>query len=298
MRLNLPKLGYLLDTTVLQRGVPAISDEARLLRDLGIDSLWVPQRPVSFDAITLAAYLGATVRDLEIGTAVVPIFRHHPIALAGQAVVAQAACPGGFTLGIGLSHRQIVEEILGIPYERPVSRLEDYLSVVTSVLAGQDSRWIGTPPAPRVPILLAALGPRMLSIAGSTCDGVITWMVGPRTLALRIVPALRNSAKRSERDVSRVVALLPVCVTDDTESARTRMVGVLGGQMEYESYQKSLAWEGGELAEMGIVGREDQVSEKLLGLHASGVTDVVVIGIGSEAESKRTRNLIREMLNP
>jgi 5,10-methylenetetrahydromethanopterin reductase len=295
---NLPKLGYLLDSSVLQRGIPAIGDEARLLRDVGIVSLWVPQRPVSFDATTLAAYLGAAVPELEIGTAVVPIFRHHPLALAGQAVVAQAACPGGFTLGIGLSHRQIVEDILGMPYERPVSQLEDYLPVMTAVLAGQDSRWIGTPPAPRVSILLAALGPRMLSLAGSACDGVITWMVGPRTLASHIVPGLRESAQRSGRDVSRVVALLPVCVTDDPEPARMRISGALSGQREYESYQKTLAREGGELAEMGLVGREDQVVEQLVGLDAVGVTDVVVIGIGSDAEAKRTRNLIHELVLP
>ena len=97
-------------------------------------SVWVPQVPDDFDALTMAGIVGEATSRIEIGTAVVPIQTRHPIALAQQALSVQAVCEGRLTLGLGVSHHWIIEEMLGIPYDRPALAMRSYLDVLDQAL--------------------------------------------------------------------------------------------------------------------------------------------------------------------
>ncbi|MBW2448630.1 MAG: LLM class flavin-dependent oxidoreductase, partial [Deltaproteobacteria bacterium] len=164
---------------------------ARSLEARGFASLWLPQ-VLGFDAVTAAAVLGRETERIEIGTAVVPSYPRHPTALAQQALTAAAACQGRFTLGVGLSHPVVIESLLGLSYARRAAHMREYVAVLGPLLAGEPAAFAGeefrvnlqldVPGAPKVPLLLAALGDHMLQIAGRSANGTILWMTGPRTI--------------------------------------------------------------------------------------------------------------------
>ena len=170
----------------------------------GFATLWLPNI-FGLDAITAAALAGRDATRIELGTAVVPTYPRHPVALAQQALTASAATSGRFTLGIGLSHKIVIEDMFGLDYSKPARHMREYLEVLTPLLRGEPVEYQGirvpregrARPCPvprRVPLLVAALGPVMLGLAGRLADGTITWMTGARTLAEHI--AARDSARR------------------------------------------------------------------------------------------------------
>lgn len=157
------------------------------------------------DAITMAALCGRVTTTLELGTAVVPTYPRHPHAMAQQALTAQAACGGRFTLGIGLSHQIVIEMMLGLSYAKSYSHMRDYLAVLAPLIrtgnvshAGSAYRVnanLSVPGATPCPILVAALAPKMLALAGAVADGTVTWMTGPKTVREHIIP--RAAAARA-----------------------------------------------------------------------------------------------------
>src|SRR5262249_30472262 len=102
----------------------------------GFASIWVPQVPDDFDALTAIALMGRATDRVEPGTAVMPVQTRHPAAMAQQALSNQAVCDGRFVLGLGPSHHWIVEDMLGLSYERPARQVRDYLEVLEVALAG------------------------------------------------------------------------------------------------------------------------------------------------------------------
>ncbi|HET7654312.1 MAG TPA: LLM class flavin-dependent oxidoreductase, partial [Acidimicrobiales bacterium] len=144
--------------------------DARWAEEAGLSTVWVPQLPDDFDALTAAALIGANTERIEIGTAVVPVQPRHPIALAHQALSTQAACAGRLALGLGVSHHWIIDEMLGLPYERPAATMRAYLDVLDQALAGpgtvdveNDAFRVHNPiditDITPTPVLIAALGP-------------------------------------------------------------------------------------------------------------------------------------------
>src|SRR2546423_123496 len=116
--------------------VERLRADARWAEDAGLASVWVPQIPDEFDALTMAALVGLETTRIEIGTAVVPVQPRHPIALAQQALSVQAVCAGRLRLGLGVSHHWIIDEMLGLPYERPVATMRAYLDVLDQASRG------------------------------------------------------------------------------------------------------------------------------------------------------------------
>src|SRR5688500_2836445 len=157
--------------------VERLRADARWAEDAGLSSIWVPQIPDDFDALTAATLVGAETERIEIGTAVVPVQPRHPIALAQQALSVQAVCGGRLALGLGVSHHWIIDEMLGLPYERPVATMRAYLDVLDQALAGPGTvdvdngtfrihNALDITDITPTPVLLAALGPVMLRLAG------------------------------------------------------------------------------------------------------------------------------------
>jgi F420-dependent oxidoreductase-like protein len=273
----------------------------------GLDSVWFAN-VFGVDALTMTAVCGRAVPGIEVGTSVVPIYTRHPQAMAQQALTTQAAIGGRLTLGLGLSHQMVVEQRWGLSFERPLEYMREYLAILQPLLRGETVSLKGerlscegqivvhgaTPPPP---VLLAALGPRMLRLAGEQTDGTLTWMAGPKTIAQHIAPLLNEAAEQAGRQRPRVVVGLPMCVTDDLDSARTRATRIYERYGQLPSYRAMLDREGAAgPADVAIVGTETEVEQQLTALERAGATDFCASVFGSAEQKERGYALLRSMV--
>jgi F420-dependent oxidoreductase-like protein len=245
------------------------------------------------------AVVGRETTGVELGTSVVPTYPRHPVALAAQALTVHAATGSRLVLGIGLSHRMTVERTYGLSYERPARHMQEYLDALVPLLHDHavevDGETISaharlTMPDVTAPtLLLAALQPRMLALAGGVADGTITWCTGPRTLEQQIVPRLRAAADDAGRAEPRVVVALPTIVTDDEAHGRAAAGEQLAGYGDLPVYRAVLDAEGAEgPADVSVVGDEAEVTAQLQQLWAVGATDFVAIPTGTPDDRRRT----------
>ncbi len=293
--------------------VERLRADARWAEEVGLSTVWIPQIPDEFDALTAATVVGAATSRIEVGTAVVPVQPRHPIALAQQVLSVQAVCGGRLAVGLGVSHHWVIDEMLGLPYERPVATMRAYLEVLDRALAGPGPVDVEnelfrvhnpldiTDIVP-TPVLLAALGPRMLALCGERADGTILWMADERAIATHVVPNLTRAAEAANRPAPRVVAGIPVCLCgdDEIEAAVARTNRILAEAEVSPNYQKLL--EHGDARNVGDIlaaGSESTIVARLQAFADAGVTDisvrVVPIGENREelvASSKRTRGLL------
>lgn len=287
------------------RSLETIRDDARQAAEDGFASFWLSQI-TGPDALTALAAIAADAPGIELGTSIVPIYGRHPIPLAAQALTAQAATGGRLVLGIGPSHKLIVEGMLGERYERPFTRTREMLRALRGLIAGDSIAVDGEEvvargqlaiDAPPCPILIAALGPRMLDLAGREADGTTLWMVGPRTVADHITPRIREAAAAAGRPAPRILAGVPVCVTDTPDRARAFAAEQLELYGQLPAYRAVLEREGVAGPE-GILaaGPEDVVREQIAAFQAAGATDLRVGTLCSTPEETlRTRDLLRTL---
>jgi F420-dependent oxidoreductase-like protein len=235
---------------------------------------------------------------------VVPIQGRHPIPLAQQALtVADAAGPGRFTLGVGVTHAVVSEGWYGVPYRGVVDLAEEELEALDGLLstrrqadvegANLTARLTLSVPVDPPGLVVAALGPRMLRLAGRFSDGTVTWMTGPRTLASQVVPQITTAAAEAGRAAPRVIAALPICVTGNREEARDRARPILAGSAAMPSYGRQLAAEGlDDPVDLACIGDESEVAGRLSSLEGVGVTELLANVIGTEEEVARTRSFL------
>jgi 5,10-methylenetetrahydromethanopterin reductase len=271
----------IMDMTV-NRGT--LSDVRRALEDavdMGAASFWVPNF-FGLDALTTLAVVAADVPEIELGTAVVPILGRTPRVLAQQARTVHAALDGRLTLGVGLSHQALVEGAGETWPVSPVGYFSTYLSELTTLCtptvatADQAPSDLRIETSAPLSVLAAALGPRMLEVAGRQCDGVVLWSVGPAMLSQFTVPILCAAAAAAGRPDPRVVVGVPVCVTDDPGAVRDRISRHFGQFDRLPSYRSSLGREGvASLAEIAIAGNPDEVREGIERFRVSGATDLI-----------------------
>ncbi len=290
MRISLNGSGEL----AVKPSIAGVATQVDAAVEAGFAGYWLAQTGLT-DALTvLATAVGERV-DIEVGTAVVPTFPRHPAALAAQTLTAQAALAGPLVLGIGLSHQPTVEGQWHLSWDRPVRHMRDYLDVLLPLLqAGQVSHrgelWgadvSAARPTERVPsVMLAALGPQMLDLAGSRTDGTILWLVGPRTIREHIAPRLQEAAAGADRPPPRIVASLPVCVTDDAPAARSLIGSVLAGYDELPSYRAMLDREDADgPGDVAVVGDEADVGAALDELADAGATDFAALPLAADPE--------------
>ena len=249
----------------------------------GFDAAWAAN-VFGIDAITFLSLAGRETSRIELGTAVVPTYPRHPTALAQQALTAAAASNNRFTLGIGLSHRVVIENMMGLDYSKPIRHTREYLSVLIPLLEGKQVDFQGeeyrvsaafrVAGAEKPPVLVAALGPQMLKLAGAMADGTITWMGGPKYLAETAVPAIRAAAAAAGRPAPRIAAGFPVAVTSDAAGARATASKVFALYGTLPSYRAVLDIEGAtDPASVAIVGSEVEVEQQVRALAKAGVTD-------------------------
>jgi len=249
----------------------------------GFESVWVPNI-FNYDALTLLALAGQVTKTITLGTAVVPTYPRHPTTMAQQVLSVQAATANRLVLGIGLSHKFVIEQFMGLDYSRPIRHMREYVSVLTQLLTGQPTHFVGetyrvemqitVPNATPPPVLLAALGPQMLKIAGSLAGGTITWMGGPSYLKNTVVPII-TEAGRNASGSARIVAGFPIAMTPKPDAARAAASRVFAGYAAIPSYRAVLDIEGAvDAADIALVGTEVDIEDQLDQLAAIGVTDL------------------------
>ncbi|WP_248960607.1 TIGR03564 family F420-dependent LLM class oxidoreductase [Sphaerisporangium perillae] len=273
----------------------------------GFASAWV-SNIFGLDALTALAVAGSRVPGIELGTAVVPTYPRHPAVLAQQALTTSTALGGRLTLGIGLSHQVVIEQMYGYDFGKPARHMREYLSVLLPLLHGERADFEGetvkahialnTPRVGDVPVVIAALAPRMLRLAGERADGTVLWMTGPKTIAEHVVPSITEAARAAGRPDPRVVCALPVAVTDDKDAAKARAAEVFAIYGQLPSYRAMLDREGAQgPADVAIVGGEDEVAAQIQGLAKIGVTDFAAATFSSGQEAARTRKLLKALVS-
>ncbi|WP_419918299.1 TIGR03564 family F420-dependent LLM class oxidoreductase [Candidatus Poriferisocius sp.] len=291
-------------------------EAARRAEAGGFTSVWIPQIPDEFDAMTAAALIGNSTSTVEVGTAVVVAQTRHPIALCQQALSVQIACEGRFTLGLGPSHHWIVENMLGLSYDRPAPRIGAYLDVLEQALAGpgpvrvkneyfQIDNPLDITDRAATPVLLAALGPVMLRLAGARADGTVLWLADERAIGEFIVPRITEAAAHAGRPPPRIVAGVPVCLCapGQVRMAKDRAERLLAEAEVSPNYQRLLdRGDARGVSDIMAVGDETAVLDRLRSFADAGVTDlsVRVLPIGEDrgelvASSRRTREFLADL---
>ncbi len=279
-------------------------ERARDLAARGLTSLWASQI-FGPDTLTVLALVGHALPEVDLGTAVVPIQPRHPTMLAAQARTVQDAIGGRLSLGVGLSHQVVVEGLWGLPFDRPASYMREYLAALAPLLRGEVVAVAGervrvTTTGPLGPrdvttpsLLVAALGEKMLALAGAVADGTVLWMTGPKTIAGHIVPRLSEAAASAGRPQPRVVCSAPVVVTHDVPAARERINKTLAIYATLPSYAAMFEREGArQPADISLVGSREQVLDELSIYAAAGVTEFSGALVGTREEREATLELL------
>lgn len=289
---------------VIQQGKQAEAD--------GYDSFWVPHiSSRGSDALTALALIGSQTSRIALGTGVVPTYPRHPTMLAQQAITTQIAAGGRLTLGIGPSHKPGIEDVLGLSYDRSAKHVEEYLNVLRPLIddgkVDFDGEFFnvhatldmsdGLP----CPVMISALAPRMLRLAGEIADGTITWMTGVKAIDSHVTPRINAAAEAAGRPSPRVVVGLPIAITDDESAGRAQAANLFERYGQLVNYRRILDVEEVEgPSEVAVVGNEAQVERQLRAFADAGATDFIAsvfpVGDDTEASASRTRELLKGLV--
>ena len=278
---------------------------------LGFATAWLPNI-FAADAMTVLAVAGRETTRIELGTGVVPTFSRHPLYMAQQALTTQAAVGGRFALGLGPSHKIVIEDMLGLSYARPARHVREYVTVLKQLLEERSTDFHGElyqvrgsldlacEKAP--PVLIGALGPLMRRVAGELCDGTITWMTGPQTIEKQVGPGVREAAEKAGRPAPRIAAGIPVCLTRDRDAARAVAAKTFAVYGTLPSYRAMLDAEGATGPEdIALVGDEREIEAGVRRLRDAGATDLLAAtfpgGADARASVEATRGLLSELAN-
>jgi len=288
-------------------GIMDLVEFSKDAEERGFDSLWLANI-FGLDAVGSCAIAGWETNRIEFGTAVTPTYPRHPGALAQQALTTSVACGGRFSLGIGLSHQLVIEGMFGMSYAKPAAHMKEYLEIIAPLLKGEASDFEGEqltgkmtldiPGAGEVPLIVAALGPAMLKLAGTLADGTVTWMTGPKTMEEHIIPSINAAAEEAGKPAPRTVCGLPMALTDDVDGAREIIAKELQIYGMLPSYRAMLDREGvAGPAELAIVGDEATLRGAIQRLRDIGVTDLnaAVMSVG-EGVLENTIELLQSEL--
>jgi F420-dependent oxidoreductase-like protein len=287
--------------------------EAKQAEAGGFSSLWY-SGVVAGDPLVAMAIAGRETARIELGTAVLQTYPSHPLLQANRVVsVVDAMGRPGFTLGIGPSHEPVIRGIYGLSYDHPGRSTEEYARIVTGLLRGKAADFDGqdwtvhpdglaAAPAYPVPVLLSALGPRLLRVAGEVADGTILWMATARAIDTHVAPKILAAAAAASRPAPRIIAGLLVSVHDDRSEARSAAAARSAGYAGLANYQRILDIGGAATAaDAAIVGDETSVRTQLRAVLDAGATEIladpVPVGPDQTASLQRTTSLLRGLIS-
>ncbi len=303
-------VGVALNASDARNQVDASVELAREAAAAGLRSAWFGQT-FGADSPQLAAIVGREVPALHVGTSAIPVFGRHPLIVSSQAQTAQAATHGRYHLGLALGTKLLTEGGFGLPFERPIARLREFLTALRQLTRTGAADFQGelvtarTPVPARVPgaeagvpLLVAAMGAQSLRVSGELADGILPYLAGPRALETHIVPALTAAAEAAGRPAPRIVALVHGVVTDDVDEVREKATEQLAFYEQVPSYARVIEWSGGRRAsDVAVIGDERTVAAEVRRYRDAGATEVVFSGteIAGEADRRRTWTLLGEL---
>ena len=301
MRIGLTGGGSSVDR-IVQQAIDAEAD--------GFTSLWFASA-VFGDPLVPMAIAGRATSTIELGTSVLQTYTCHPVLQANRAVATAAAMERpGFTLGIGPSHHVVIEGVYGLSYTGVGAHTEEYVDVVAPLLRGEGVNHEGehfqvnipavNPPPQPVNLMVSALAPRLLRIAGESTGGTILWMANGRSIETHVAPKINAAAKAAGRPAPRIVAGLPVAVHDDVSEAREKAAKDFANYGVLPNYRRILDIGGAEgPADAAIVGDEASVMAQIQAVFDAGATDLWAapfpVGDDRSASRQRTRALLKEL---
>jgi F420-dependent oxidoreductase-like protein len=304
------RIGLMLGDIIGPSSVPDQVRQAVDAENDGFDTAWFGQL-FGIDALTITALAGAATSRIELGTGVIPTFPRHPYVMAQQALTVQGATNNRFVLGIGVSHEIVIKSMYGLSYDHPARHMKEYLSVLRPLLrdgrVGFQGELYRTAANLAVPgtqppqLLLAALAPKMLHLAGAVADGTMLWMSGLKTIETHVMPLITAAANEASRPAPRIVAGLPICVTEDVAAGREAAAKVFQMYGQLPNYRRMLDREGAAgPGDVAVVGDEAAVEKQLRAFAGVGVTDLVapIYGTGDDraASVARTRALLKSLV--
>ena len=279
------KLGIMLSMPGDPSGTRALVARAAAAEAAGFASTWLPQ-VATVDALMVLALAGRETNTIELGTAVVPTYPRHPTVLASQALTVQDATDNRLALGIGLSHKFMIENSLGLDYSRPIPHMRDYLTILNGLLAGDRVEYqgeeyrvnaqVGVAGAKKPPVIVAALGPAMLRLCGRLADGTVTWMGGVDYLRDVAVPTMSGAAAKAGKPSPRFAAMVPILLSNDANAGAEVINRTFAMYGQIPSYRATLDRGGAaNPADVAITGTADQIEAGIKAFADVGVTDLV-----------------------
>ena len=250
---------------------------ARRADALGYESLWVTHG-IGRDALQVLAAYGHVAPHAGLGSGVIPIYPRHPVLLAQEALTLADTSGGRLRLGIGVSHKPMMEGALGLDMGRPLEAMREYVAVLRGALTGkvahQGARYrvnwqnaLPRLPAPP-PILLGGLAPRMLELAGEIADGAVLWLAAPDYVREQAVPAIRRGRARAGKPLEgfEIVAAVPAALTADRAAATALFRAELTRYLALPFYRAMLAQSGfaAEVAAYDRTPTPDAVPDRLV----------------------------------
>ena len=288
------------------RNIDDLKKQVQVANNLGYSTFWTPQI-FNLDALTALAVIAESVEGIRLGTSVIPTYPRHPMMLAQQALTVNQVSNGRLDLGIGLSHKPVVEGMWGISFDAPVGHMSDYLQILMALLHNGTISYGGKHltsrggidvPADAPPVLVAALGPQMLKLVGRVADGTVTWMTGPETIRNHISPIINAAAEEAGRPVPQVIAAVPVCITSDLDIAEEYAKRDFGFYGDLPSYRAMLEREGlANSWDIALSGSFEEVAEGLQKYSDSGGTQVVAAVYGPDEAREQTVSELAKLMS-
>ncbi len=288
------------------RNIDDLKKQVQEANTLGYSTFWTPQI-FNLDALTALAVIAESVEGIRLGTSVIPTYPRHPMMLAQQALTVNQVSNGRLDLGIGLSHKPVVEGMWGISFDAPVGHMSDYLQILMALLHDGTISYGGKHltsrggidvPADAPPVLVAALGPQMLKLVGIVADGTVTWMTGPETIRNHISPIINAAAEEAGRPVPQVIAAVPVCITSDLDIAEEYAKRDFGFYGDLPSYRAMLEREGlANSWDIALSGSFEEVADGLQKYSDSGGTQVVAAVYGPDEAREQTVSELAKLMS-
>ena len=288
------------------RNIDDLKKQVQVANNLGYSTFWTPQI-FNLDALTALAVIAESAEGIRLGTSVIPTYPRHPMMLAQQALTVNQVSNGRLDLGIGLSHKPVVEGMWGISFDAPVGHMSDYLQILMALLHDGTISYGGKHltsrggidvPADAPPVLVAALGPQMLKLVGRVADGTVTWMTGPETIRNHISPVINAAAEEAGRPVPQVIAAVPVCITSDLDMAEEYAKRDFGFYGDLPSYRAMLEREGlANSWDIALSGSFEEVAEGLQKYSDSGGTQVVAAVYGPDEAREQTVSELAKLMS-
>jgi F420-dependent oxidoreductase-like protein len=300
----------------LSRPTPSAFVDAIIAADeAGLGAVWSTVGGTGPDAVTAFAAAAVRTDRIQLGTSIVPAYPRHPIALASQALVLADLAPGRFRLGVGPSHRPTIEGMFGIPMDRPLVYMREYLTVLRGLLwegrvdfEGELFSVHATLPAtlspPRIPLLLSALRPNAFRQAGEIADGAISWVCPIPYLVESALPAMREGAESARRERPPLVAHVPVVVGEDQVRAaevgrrfleRYARLPFYAGMFRQAGYKVGAggAVPDSLINELVVSGHAEAIVQRAKSILAEGVDELLLTVLPGDDQEEQERSLIR-----